>query len=73
MKYTYEMRKFILEHNQGLFAKKLAELFNKEFGSDITPKQIKAYRANNHLNSGLTGRFEKGNIPANKCIKGVYI
>jgi hypothetical protein len=31
-----------------------------------TTEQIKAYRARNHLNSGLTGRFEKGHTPHNK-------
>ena len=57
---------FILEHNEGRSAAELTRLVNETFGTFYTTEQIKAYRARHHLNSGLTGRFEKGSIPHNK-------
>lgn len=65
-KYTKEQREFIINNNYMKPAKELAEMFNKQFGTNITASNIKTFRGNNKLNSGLTGRFEKGNIPMNK-------
>lgn len=61
IKYTKEQREFIIANNYMKTAKELANMFNKEFGTNITAVNIKTFRHNNHLNSGLTGRFEKGN------------
>lgn len=60
------MRKFILENYTGISARELAERFNAEFGTDVTSGQIKSYKGNHRLNSGLTGNFPKGHIPHNK-------
>lgn len=57
---------FIEEHNEGLYAKELTELINTTFGTAYTVQQIKCYRTNHRLDSGLTGRFEKGHTPHNK-------
>ena len=43
-----------------------ADLFNQKFNTNITSRTIKSYKANNKLNSGLTGKFRKGQIPHNK-------
>lgn len=66
IKYTEEQRQFIKEHNYLKTSRELADMFNKRFGTSITYKNIKCFRENHHLNSGLTGRFEKGHVPANK-------
>lgn len=60
------VRAFISEHNRGRSAKELTELLNATFGTSYTAEQIKSYRGRNHLDSGLTGCFEKGHTPHNK-------
>lgn len=66
IRYTEEMREFILENYKGIYAKDLAARFNARFGTDVTAEQMKSYKCNHKLNSGLDGRFQKGNIPNNK-------
>lgn len=47
--------------------KETARLFMERFeGHEMTATQVKTWRANNHCKSHLTGRFEKGHVPANK-------
>ena len=70
-KYTDEQKDFIYNNNHGKYAKELADIFNSKFGTNITSIEIKRFRGNHHLNSGLTGRFEKGNVPFNKGTKGL--
>lgn len=41
-------------------------MVNKHFGTSFTALQMKRFRGNNKLNSGLTGHFKKGLIPHNK-------
>ncbi len=65
-----EVHGFFRSHNQGKSAKDMAALLNQTFGTSYTVEQIKAYRARQHWNSGLTGRFEKGHVPQNKGRKG---
>ena len=50
----------------GQLALDVANEMNQKFGLSLTEKQIKSYRRNNNLHSGLTGRFEKGQTPHNK-------
>lgn len=61
-----EVASFFREHNKGRSAAEMAQLINDTFKAFYTVEQIKAYRARNHLDSGLTGRFEKGHTPSNK-------
>lgn len=70
-KYTSEQRIFIQENYKGIGTKELTERFNKQFGLNLTVSMMKAYKGNHKLNSGLTGYFEKGHVPANKGKKGV--
>lgn len=65
IKWTEEQKQFIYDNYKGIGNKKLTEMFNKKFGTNII-NQIKYFKHNHHLNSGLTGQFEKGNIPQNK-------
>lgn len=66
MKYTDEMKQFILDNYKGRYNQELADLFNQKFNTNITSRMIKSYKANNKLNSGLTGKFRKGQTPHNK-------
>ena len=67
-----EMAQFIAENQYMKSAAEMAELFNEHFGTDyMTAAKIKTFRHNHHLNSGRTGRFEKGHIPVNRGTKGL--
>lgn len=66
MRYTQEMKNFILENYKGTYSQELADEFNQRFNTDVTAKQILAYRKNNHLKSGLSGQFWKGQPAHNK-------
>lgn len=66
MKYTDEMREFILANYKGIYSQELADRFNNRFGTQVTASQMKSYKANHDLDSGMSGRFEKGHVPANK-------
>ena len=60
------MKQFILDNYKGRYNQELADLFNQKFNTNITSRTIKSYKANNKLNSGLTGKFRKGQTPHNK-------
>ena len=66
IRYTKEQREFLIANNYMKSAKDLAMMFNKRVYTNITETNIKNFRGNNHLNSGLTGRFKKGHVPTNK-------
>lgn len=65
-----EIRKYIKENYRGCGPKEMTERLNNLFGTSYTKQQIKGFYGNNDLNSGLTGKFEKGSIPPNKGKKG---
>lgn len=66
-----EQAQYFLANHKGKYAREMAKEMNEKFGLCLKENQVKAYRKNHHLNCGLTGRFEKGNIPANKGVKGI--
>lgn len=57
---------FIKTNYKGTGHQKMAELVNEKFGTDYSKEQIKSFYSRHKLNSGLTGRYEKGHVPANK-------
>jgi len=61
-----EQHDYFIENQQGKTAQEIANEMNEKFGLSLTVQQVKSYRSNNNLTSGLTGRFEKGRIPFNK-------
>lgn len=65
-KYTEEEKAFLREFVPGHSHKEITEEFNRRFSADITPGQIKSSIGRYGLNTGRTGHFEKGHIPANK-------
>lgn len=52
--YPPELHTFVAEHASGTNDRDLTELINARFGNGyITEPQVKAYRSNHHLPSGL--------------------
>lgn len=54
-----EQHDYFSNNQQGKSAQAMADEMNEKFGLSLTKKQIRNYRRNNNLYSGLTGRFEK--------------
>lgn len=69
--YTDEIKQFVYDNHKGVGPKAMTGLVNETFGTSYTQKQLNAFYKNHKLNSGLTGRFEKGSVPPNKGVKGV--
>lgn len=63
---------FILANVEGKGNQDLVDLVNKTFNLSITKQQMKTWKANHNISSGLTGYFNKGHAPANKGTKGLY-
>lgn len=70
-KYTKKEIDFLKSIIPGNSYRNIQKLFNEKFEWSITLSQIKGFIGNRKLNTGRTGRFEKGNIPANKGTKGI--
>lgn len=67
--FSDQQEAFIHQHYKGVFNKELTDLVNKQFGTNYTTDQIKAYKARNKLDSGIGGHFVKGQVPFNKGLK----
>lgn len=65
-KYTDEEHKFLKSFIPGHTYKEIVAEYNKIFDEPITESRLKGYMGNHKIKNGLTGRFKKGNIPANK-------
>lgn len=70
-KYTPEQKEFMKAFVPGHSHKEIMEAFNHKFETDIKVGQVKSYIGNNKLNTGRTGSFPKGHVPANKGKKGI--
>lgn len=64
-RFTGEERSFLASLVPGRSYREIADAFNARF-PPITVSQVKSFINNNGLSTGRTGRFEKGNVPANK-------
>ena len=62
--FTPEQGKFLQDNVKGRGNLELAELFNAHFCLDLRVSQIKSYKSNHKLSSGLTGWFKPGHVPA---------
>lgn len=68
--YTEAERKFMTEYVPGHSYKEIQKAFTEKFGWKISVGQVDSYIGNHHLNTGRTGRFQKGNEAHNKGKKG---
>lgn len=66
-KYPEGMTAYIKSIAQGKSTAELVEAVNQKYGAGtIGIQQMRAYKKNHGINTGLTGQFEPGHIPANK-------
>lgn len=66
-KYPDGMAEYVESIAQGKSTAELVEAVNQKYGvGTIGIRQMKAYKKNHGINTGLTGQFEPGHIPANK-------
>ena len=65
-RYTQEERDFLRKFIPGHTYKEIVAEYNARFDDQITESRVKGYMANHKINNGLTGRFKKGHVPANK-------
>lgn len=63
---TPEQDTWIKAHSAGKTSAELIAMIKEKFGIVFTVEQIKGYKNRKHINTGLTGRYEKGHIPFNK-------
>ncbi|MDO4667029.1 MAG: HNH endonuclease signature motif containing protein [Streptococcus sp.] len=63
---TDEQHDFFVKIQNKRTSKEVARILSEKFALNISASQIKTYRKNHHIHSGLTGRFQKGMIPHNK-------
>lgn len=71
--FTEEQGNYIRNNAKGIGNAELTEKFNNHFALELGINQIKAYKKNHKISSGLTGTFNKGSIPWNKGMKGLQI
>lgn len=65
-RYTDEEHEFLRSFIPGHTYKEILAAYNEKFDETITISRIKGYMGNHKINNGLTGRFPKGHVPANK-------
>ena len=65
-RYTKEEQEFMRRDVPGHSHREIQQAFCEQFGWNISINQVKTYIKNHKLNTGRTGRFEKGHVPANK-------
>ena len=70
--FSTEMQSFIKDHSRGLTAIELTDLLNERFSSSFKVSQIRTYKKNHNITSGIDAKFAKGNVPPNKGRKGYY-
>lgn len=64
--FTDEILQFIFDNHNGISYTKMTEIVNEKFNSKFSVNQVHYQYMKYKLNSGLTGRFNAGNIPWNK-------
>ena len=64
--FSDEILQFIFNNFNGISYTKMTSLVNEKFNTNFTVNQIHYQYEKYELHSGLTGGFEKGNIPWNK-------
>lgn len=71
--WSNQEKEYMKEITPGHHHKEIQELMNKKFKLNLSIDQIKGAISRYKLNTGFTGRIEKGHIPFNKGKKGIYL
>ena len=66
IRYTDEEKAFLRSFIPGHFSYEVQRAFEEKFGHSITCSQIKCFKGNNKVRSGMDTRFKKGTVPPNK-------
>ncbi|MCH5138926.1 HNH endonuclease [Clostridiaceae bacterium UIB06] len=66
-----EEKEYLKEITPGRHYKEIQELMKEMFNLDLTMNQIKGAIGRYKLNTGFTGQYNKGHVPANKGMKGI--
>lgn len=69
--WSEEEKEYLRKITPGHHYREIHEMMNKRFNLRFTLNQIKAAIKRYKLNTGFTGRFQKGHVPVNKGVKGV--
>lgn len=72
-KYTEEQVEYITKNVKGKGNAELTKMFNDYFKLNLTIGQIRGFKKNRKLSSGLDGRFIKGQEPWNKGEKKSWV
>lgn len=70
LKHSLEQLAYVKDLYRSLSVSELAEAFNAKFKANETAETIKGMCSRHGFKSGRTGRFDPGNEPANKGVKG---
>lgn len=65
-KWPRELKDFIRNNTWHVSSEEMSRMVKAEFGIDMTPEQVKGFRARHHISNGNTGWFQKNHPPANK-------
>jgi hypothetical protein len=68
--FTKEQKDFIKDNVHGISNQKLVDMVNQKFDLSISARQMKSWKNNRHLSSGLKG--SEGTEPPNKGTKGLF-
>lgn len=71
--YTNEQIAWLIEWYQTLTCEPLTRLFNKTFQATVSAKAMHCTLLRYKIKCGRTGRFEKGQVPFNKGMKGIHL
>jgi len=63
-RYTKEELDYIRKNAPGRHYREIVEMFNRKFEYQIDTKKLRETLKNHKISTGLTGRFEKGDYPA---------
>ena len=70
-KWSDEEKLYLKEITPGRHYREIQELMYEKFNHQFSIAQIKNAISRYNLNTGFTGRFEKGHVPVNKGTKGM--
>ena len=69
--WSTDEKEYLIKITHGKSYRDILGLMNNKFEYQFSLNQIKSAISRYNLNTGRTGRFEKGRIPANKGTKGL--
>lgn len=70
--FSAEQENFIRINVRGKSNQELTNLVNEKYGLEVTVMQVRTWKKNHNISSGLTGFFEKGHVTINKGTKGMF-